>query len=128
MARPIVVIDDRDDNLDVFDMVLTDDGYTVVACHDGAVALACVRDAAPAVVILDVHLDTPDRGWRILEDMQADPALAHIPVIVTTADPKALHQHAAGLHGDGYVMLPKPFDIEELSRLVRQLAGLPHAA
>jgi CheY-like chemotaxis protein len=127
MPRRVVVVNDDLDMLDLFATVLAGDGYEVATVLVGSAALGSIRDNAPAMVILDIRLETPDQGWTILAEMQADPALAQIPVIVTTADAIALREHAAGVHGDRYTMLSRPFDIRDLSRLVRQLAGPPDA-
>jgi DNA-binding response OmpR family regulator len=128
MPRRVVAVDDDADLLGLFATVLTDAGYEVVGAPDATTALAALRSTAPAAVILDIRLDTPNRGWHILDEMRADLATAHIPVIVSTADAQALQEHAAGLHGGGYAMLAKPFDLNELLSLVRQLAGPPDAA
>jgi CheY-like chemotaxis protein len=127
MPRRVVVVEDDVELLELFGTVLADAGYKAVLCQTGAAALAYMHDAALAAVILDIRLETPDRGWHIIDAMRADPALAAIPVIATTADAEALRQHDAGLHGAGYTMLPKPFDLDELLSLVRRLAGSPDA-
>jgi hypothetical protein len=63
-----------------------DDGYQVVTCQGGTAALACIQTAVPTAVLLDVRLDAPAQGWRLREEMQGDPALAHALIIVATAD------------------------------------------
>lgn len=61
-------------------------GYRVTTAEDGERALAVLRDAAPTVdvVLLDLLMPVLD-GFATLERIKADPALAHLPVIVVSA-------------------------------------------
>ena len=58
-------------------------GFTVIPAVDGAQALALVRTAAPDVVVSDVVMPELD-GFRLSEELRADAALAHIPVLLIT--------------------------------------------
>lgn len=58
-------------------------GFTVIPAVDGAQALALIRTAAPDVVVSDVVMPNLD-GFRLSEELRADAALAHIPVLLIT--------------------------------------------
>jgi CheY-like chemotaxis protein len=58
-------------------------GYTVRGAADGEQALALVRAEAPDVVVSDVVMPKLD-GFGLCEAVRADPALAHIPVLLIT--------------------------------------------
>jgi len=55
-------------------------------------------------------------GWRFLAAKGADPALASIPVIVTSAAPQKTPPGAS-------VLLGKPFDLVRLLTTIAALAG-----
>ncbi len=84
---------------------------------DGAAALAYLRheepytDAPrPDLILLDLNLPRRD-GREVLEEVKADPKLAHIPVIVLTtsqAEEDVLRSYQ--LHANAYVTKPVDFD------------------
>lgn len=41
-----------------------------IPCLHGASALATIETSRPDVVLLDIQLDTADRGWEILETLR----------------------------------------------------------
>ena len=82
--RPLVVVveDDRR-SLELMSLYLEGAAVRTVSARDGVQGLAAVRDLQPAAVILDIRLPGVD-GWRVLEELKADPATASVPVVVVT--------------------------------------------
>ena len=77
-----------------------------------------VRDELPDLVLLDVNMPKKD-GFTVLGEIRADPAVAHIPVIILTAarlNPSDV-QSGFNLGADDYVT--KPFDRHELMARIR---------
>lgn len=109
-------------------------GFRVVgAAHNGADALAIVRELQPDLVLLDVYL--PDMtGLEVLRQLRASPGPeADVDVLVITAAQDAPSIRRA-LHGGAAGYLVKPFHYEDLrARLEHvvahrgRLAGLPQA-
>ncbi len=124
MGKGIVVIDDDAPMLEFLNILLSEvANYTVTLCHSAAAAVECVRAAHPQAIILDTHLETADAGWAVLRQLKADPILASIPVIVCSADPNDLQDHAALLQSSGSVSLPKPFEVDDLLGLLQASLG-----
>ena len=80
---------------------------------DGVEALRFLRDhnePRPDLVLLDLNL--PRLGGReVLAEVKADPALAHIPVVVLTTS--SAHEDVVRsyqLHANAYVTKPGDFD------------------
>jgi len=62
-------------------------------------------------------------GWEMLSRFRRDPVLCATPVIVCSADVEALEEHAAAPQGEGYAVLPKPFDLDDLLALLNQVTS-----
>ncbi|HEY3066307.1 MAG TPA: response regulator [Methylomirabilota bacterium] len=88
--------------------------YTVVTAADGYEALAELREARPAVVLLDMLMPGMD-GVETLERIQAfDPT---IPVIMLTANQDTGRARATLVAG-AFDYVRKPFDLEGLARVI----------
>ncbi len=93
---------------------------------DGAAALAYLRheepytDAPrPDLILLDLNLPRRD-GREVLEEVKADPKLAHIPVVVLTtsqAEEDVLRSYQ--LHANAYVT--KPVDFDSFIEAIKQI-------
>ena len=129
MSTSIAVIDDDPACRELLHDLLSEEGYAVHLFSDSATAARCLRDLAPAAIILDLRLETPTVGWEVLADLRHDPVLHATPVLVCSADQSALQERAGDLERQGCTMLAKPFDVDELLVLLQQLArGAPPAS
>lgn len=100
--------------------LLEAEGYRVVSAASGRDALAYLHTHGPActVILLDVRM--PDiNGVQFRQLQQADPALAHIPVVVCSAHLD--HPDIALLHPAE--VLPKPFRAEQLLGMLGRYCG-----
>jgi DNA-binding response OmpR family regulator len=118
----IAVIDDDAACRELLHDLLSEEGYAVNLFADSRTAARCLRDLAPAAVILDVRLEHPTAGWEILADLRHDPVLRATPVLVCSADLSALQEHASDLERQGCAILAKPFDVDDLLVLLQHLA------
>jgi CheY-like chemotaxis protein len=109
----ILVADDMPDNVSLLGRYLNDKGYGLLMAGDGEEALEVIRAEMPDLVLLDVNMPKKD-GFTVLQEMRADPAISHIPVIILTANRLDSTDVQTGLNmgADDYVM--KPFDRREL--------------
>jgi len=93
---------------------------------DGVEALAYLRkegqyaDAVrPDLILLDLNLPRKD-GREVLEEVKADPALRHIPVVVLTSSQAEQDiLRAYDLHANCYVT--KPVDLDQFITVVRSI-------
>lgn len=84
-GKPILLVDDSSDVLEVIRVILESEGYTVHTAGHGEDALAMLRSGLdPALIILDLNMPVMD-GWEFREQQLADPALRDIPTIVYSA-------------------------------------------
>ena len=118
----VVVVEDDSNVREAITAILDDENISVEACPLGWQAHACIRKSRPKVVILDVRMPTVD-GLQLFYLLRADPATQHIRVIFLTANPKRVYDEVPNHHELGAVVLPKPFDLQELLDLVRTVVA-----
>jgi len=63
---------------------LRNDGYTVILCVNGTEGKKSMYENIPHLILLDVTLPDID-GYKILEEKQAEPLLAKIPVFLMSS-------------------------------------------
>ncbi len=104
----LLLVDDNDMNRDMFSRRLERLGYRVTEAIDGRPALDAMRATPFDLVLLDIMMPEMD-GYAVLREMQADPLLCRVPVIVLSAlDDMTSAIQAIELGADDY--LPKPCD------------------
>jgi two-component system cell cycle response regulator DivK len=100
--------------------LLEDDGYRVQAIPRPTRSVIIAR-ARPDLIMLDLRLVAPMRGWRLLAALRALPATTHVPIIAFTADVAQLADYQAQLEAWRVQPLAQPFDIEDVLATVRSL-------
>jgi two-component system, cell cycle response regulator DivK len=82
-APLILVIDDTEDNREVYVQFFRYQGWRVEAAADGIEGLRLAAEFKPAVIVLDLGLPKMD-GWEVAERLKADAATRDIPIIACT--------------------------------------------
>jgi CheY-like chemotaxis protein len=80
----VLVVDDDPDLRHMVRTLLELEGCEVVTAADGREALQQARAHRPSVIVLDLMMPVMN-GWSFRQEQLRDAALAHIPVLVTTA-------------------------------------------
>jgi CheY-like chemotaxis protein len=116
----ILVADDEPEVVDLVRMMLEwEGGYTIISAGDGAETVMRARNDHPDLILLDVRMPKMS-GLAVLEELQADPGLAAVPVImlsVVTTYPDVRR----ALQGGAVAYLPKPFEMKEMVRLIERV-------
>lgn len=114
----ILIADDYPDNISLLSRYLKIEGYRFAIAHDGIETLEKARAEMPDLILLDVNMPGKD-GMKVLQELRADPATEHIPVIILSAAriSPADVQHGLNLGADDYIT--KPFDRLELLARIR---------
>jgi DNA-binding response OmpR family regulator len=116
----VLIVEDEADLAWVEQFNLETEGFEVKVALEGRAAIEALESFAPHIVVLDLMLPQVD-GWSVLARAQELPADRRPKVIVVSAVAGAGDQARAELLGVGS-FLPKPFDIDELVRLVGEAA------
>ncbi len=122
MALRVMVVDDESDVRLIARLVLGAAEFDVLEVDSAASAMAELEGGrTPDVILLDVRMPGLD-GWGMLRQLRADPNLAHIPVVVFTADVSARSEARPELR-DGDVLITKPFQADDLLHAVQAAVG-----
>jgi signal transduction histidine kinase/DNA-binding response OmpR family regulator len=81
--QKILIIDDIPDSTRLLTEMLQNAGYRVSVAHSGVDGIRLAKQIGPDAVTVDIMMPGMD-GWRVLQEMKADPLLAQIPVIVVS--------------------------------------------
>ncbi len=79
------VIEDDADLSEIFTKALQSAGFEVETIRDGKTAQDRLKETAPRVIVLDMHLPFVD-GPELLRQIHTDPRLGQTKIIIATAD------------------------------------------
>ncbi|HLE23694.1 MAG TPA: response regulator [Anaerolineales bacterium] len=121
-AKRVVCIEDEPEMIDLVRLILGRKGFEVIGANGGVEGLEAVRREKPDLVLLDLMMPDMD-GWEVYQQIKADEALRHIPVVVVTAKAQSIDK-VLGLHiakVDDYIT--KPFGPQELLESIAKILG-----
>ncbi len=84
MSKTILIVEDNELNMKLFDDLLSAQGYRVLKTSDGVEALETARNQSPDLILMDIQLSEVS-GLEVTKWIKEDEALRHIPVIAVTA-------------------------------------------
>ena len=120
-TQQLVLVEESDALRHALRQVLVKQGFTCHAFSDGSRALqALMHDGLEAdLIITDVLLAGVD-GYTLLQRVRTDARLCTVPVVVLSS--KGLtSDRIAGFNAGASAYVSKPFDVQELLAVVRQL-------
>ena len=120
-APMILVIDDTEDNRDVYVQFFQYQGWRVSAAADGIEGLRLAAELKPAVIVLDLGLPKMD-GWEVAKRLKADAATSGIPIIACTGH-AVLELKKRALEAGVAEYIVKPVLPADLVALVRRHLG-----
>lgn len=118
----VLIAEDEEPIAEALAFLVEDCGYTPLLASNGRQALELARARHPALVITDLMMPYLD-GDELIRALRADAAVdQHAP-------PATILLSAAGLRrmkaAGADAILPKPFDLGELEKLLRRFLGSP---
>ena len=125
MAR-ITVVNDNPDFLELVREILEGDRYeTTTIDGDEPAAIDAVRASRPDLLMIDLRMGSDElHGWDIAQKVRRDSAMAHLPILICSADLRALQELQTQLEQVHDVKtLLKPFAIDALTEAIEDLLG-----
>jgi CheY-like chemotaxis protein len=119
VKRRVLVVDDYEDNRQLYAETLVHSGFEVDEAVDGLEALAKADAVTPDAIVMDLSMPRMD-GWEAIRRLRAEPRTRSTPIIV-------LSGHAVGdeleraMKAGADEACPKPCTPDDLVRRVRKL-------
>ena len=116
----LLLVDDTPDNLLMLSDMFTDVGYRVLCAESGDMALDCIQQEPPDLVLMDVRMPGMD-GFEACRRLKQLESLKDMPVLFTSAHVTTAIWRDA-LASGGADVLTKPFThLEVLTRVALHL-------
>ena len=81
MNKKILIVDDEKEIVDLLEVYLSNDGYSVYKCYNGLEAMKCIKQSQIDLAILDIMLPDID-GFRLCQKIREK---FYFPIIMLTA-------------------------------------------
>jgi two-component system cell cycle response regulator DivK len=121
MSKKVLIVEDNELNMKLFNDLLEAHGYATVQTRNGMEALDLARTHRPDLILMDIQLPEVS-GLQVTQWIKEDPTLKHIPVIAITAfamkgDEEKIRQ------GGCEAYLSKPISVVKFLETVRNFVG-----
>jgi DNA-binding response OmpR family regulator len=122
---PILVVEDVPNILELLDVALRFNGYTVIKAKNGEEALELATQKPPALVITDLMMPKLN-GFALIQRLRSNPKTRQIPIMVLSATYITAEDKAFALRMGVVSFLEKPVDTGEfLSKVQEVLSAGP---
>ena len=121
----ILVVDDDPDFALVCRSILESEGYQVFATANGKAALKMMRQDKPDLILLDVMMSTTLEGVDVSREIESDPNLKGVPVVMISSI--ATSEYASAFPDDERIpidsWISKPIQPAVLLKTVKRFVG-----
>jgi CheY-like chemotaxis protein len=120
MASRLLIIDDEEPLLFLYQLILEPEGYDIHVASSGLPQVMNIDHVLPDLIILDYHVGRDGRQEPLWQQLKADSPTSAIPLILCTADANVLRKREGSLREAGVRVVLKPFNIDVLLQTIRQ--------
>jgi DNA-binding response OmpR family regulator len=120
MSKHIMLFNDSKELLLLTEEILHHEGFEVFLDSYSTDEYARIEAVMPDLVILDCAVHSEARGWEIIEMLKLRKATSNIPVILCITYRKQMDEMRAHLSTKRVLILPKPYDINDLMLTIKQ--------
>ncbi len=121
MKKKILLVEDEEIILNLLQKKLTQEGYEVSVARDGEESLKIMMQLRPDLVLLDIIMPKLG-GFEVMEEMQKEPELKKIPVIVVSNSGQPVEIDKAQSLGAKDWLIKTEFDPQEvINKVVNQI-------
>lgn len=117
--KTILCVDDDQDILDTFKIILNGEGYNTVCLQDPVNLFETIDQCRPALIFMDINMEEVN-GLELCRVLGSNSKTLDIPVIIVSSDPRI--DSAIDDYGATDVLL-KPFTIKDLLDTVEYYLG-----
>ncbi|PPQ28077.1 two-component system response regulator [Rhodoblastus sphagnicola] len=121
MVKKVLIVEDNELNMKLFNDLLEAHGYTTLQTKNGVEAVSLARTHRPNLILMDIQLPEVS-GLQVTQWLKDDPTLAHIPVVAITAFAMKGDEEKI-LQGGCEAYLSKPISVVKFLETVRRFIG-----
>jgi two-component system cell cycle response regulator DivK len=126
MRNKVLIVEDNELNMKLFDDLLSAHGYQTFKTRDGNLVLELAREHMPDLILMDIQLPEIS-GLEVTGWLKAQKDLKHIPVVAVTAfamkgDEEKIRQGGC----EDYIS--KPIAIGDFLQIVQKYLDRPQPA
>jgi CheY-like chemotaxis protein len=119
--KRILIVEDEKILSDLLQKKLLKEGYEVIAACDGQEGIEMIRQEKPDLILLDILMPRKD-GFGVMEDMQKDPEIKNIPVIIVSNSGQQVELSKAINLGAKDWLIKTEFDPQEVvDKVIKQI-------
>ena len=123
MSKTIMIVEDNELNMKLFNDLLQAQGYTTLQVKDGRVVIDITRRNRPDLILMDIQLPEIS-GLEITKMLKADDNLRSIPVVAVTAFAMKGDEQKIRTGGcDGYIA--KPISVASFLQTISRFLNPP---
>ncbi len=129
MAKLIMVFNDTQEILLLFEAILTEEDYEVKLNSYNNLELELIKELKPDLVISDIPpvSGKEKQGWQLAQMLRMTRETENIPMVLCTTDVKLAEESEGHLAAKGMTVVTKPFNIADLIKAVEALIGKANA-
>lgn len=120
----VAIIEDEEVLLNVLENKLKKEGFDVVTALDGEIGVKVVRESLPDIILLDIIMPKVN-GFEVLAQLNQDPVLAKIPVIIISNSGQPVEIDKALSLGAKDYLVKAEFDPQEVIEKIRKQLSSP---
>jgi len=121
MSNKILVVEDNEMNMQLFEYLLEESGFEIVKATTGEEALKLATGAKPDLILMDIHLPGMD-GLSVVRELKANGDMDNVPILALTAHAMRGDKDRFLQAGcDGYIS--KPIDVKTFIPSIQQFLG-----
>jgi two-component system, cell cycle response regulator DivK len=118
MEKPILIIEDNEQNIYMMTFLLEKHGYQVIQARNGIEGIERANQVKPALILLDIQLPVMD-GYAVARELKGSQALVDIPLVAVTSYAMVGDREKVMTVGcNGYI--EKPIDPESFIYQIRE--------
>lgn len=120
MTQRILVIDDDEKILRIFNLLITSFGYSAILVDDPAKGLEILQNDPPALILLDLMM-SPMNGLQFLDERRKIPGALRVPVVILSA--LRLNDEEFAPYADSVAeVVIKPVEPAQLKEIIERYA------
>lgn len=118
MSNPILVVEDNEDLLILFKLVLESAGYQVATAENGTDALKYIDKIQPQLILMDIMMPEIS-GLQVARNIKQRKNYGSLPILLVSALDRLEDEQLRNSKADD--ILYKPFDLDDLIFKVEHL-------